>query len=533
MHETTTGSAVSEAAESDAELTRLVRTGPSPAAEAALDELYRRHRGPVLAYARSCTQDWHTAEDLVSEAFTRALHALQGGRGPEGAWRPYLLTTVRRTAADWSRTARRAKLAPDFEAWLTQARVTENGEEHVLHRENADLVLRAFRSLPERWQTALWHTAVEGEPPDRIAPLLGLSPSGVRSLTARAREGLRQAYLEAHVEDTAASEECRHYSGMLAGSIRRAGRRRREHRALERHLAGCFRCRRAGLQLQDLNSSLKAVLPVGILLWAGASYGAKPAAAASGGAVAGGATGLSSAVKAGMLGASVFVVALGAYMFFPDRGQPSTPPPNPSAAPSTSAPTPTPEQDETADPTPPPRTASPTSTPSPRSASPTAEAPPSWQPAADDRARLPIASTGRCMDISAAEGAEPYEAECDGGRSQQWELLVDRAGQQARIRNYATGMCLTHTGTETDGAPVRQQRSACHSGAETARWAYFTKGDGTVAFALPGASLYLLGLDDWHAAGEGEPHAPDIGTTANYYDTPSLRFRYAGNAFGG
>src|SRR5689334_17506736 len=92
---------------SDAHLTDLIRSGPPVAAAKALEELYRRHRAPVLAYAHSCTRDTHTAEDLTSEAFARALRALRGGRGPDGAWRPYLLTTVRRTAAAWSVTERR------------------------------------------------------------------------------------------------------------------------------------------------------------------------------------------------------------------------------------------------------------------------------------------------------------------------------------------------------------------------------------------------------------------------------------------
>ncbi|MEO3850323.1 sigma-70 family RNA polymerase sigma factor [Streptomyces sp. B8F3] len=520
---------------SDVDLAALIRNGPPPAADAALDELYRRHRGPVLAYARRCTRDSHTAEDLVSEAFTRTLHAVRGGSGPEGAWRPYLLTTVRRTAAAWSRTGHRTSLAPDFEAWLSEMRTEESVEEQTLRREDAVLVLRAFRSLPERWQTALWHSAVEGESPDRIAPLLGLSPSGVTSLTARAREGLREAYLTAHVEDPAASPECRHFSELLAASIRRAGRHRRTHRGLERHLADCTRCRRADTELRELNGTLRAALPVGVLLWAGASYGAKPAAAASGAAPVGASSGLSAAAKAGAVGAAVLVIALGGYAILPERGQPPIPPPpSPTTGPSTPPPTSTPERSEPpAGTTPPSHTPSPPATQPQRSAAPPPEPFPSWSPAADDRTRLPIASTGRCMDISADEGAEPYEAECDGVRSQQWELLVDRAAQEVRIRNRATGMCLIHTGTESDGAPVRQMPDACRSTATTARWTYFPREGNTVAFAQSGSSLHFLGLDDWHAAGEGEPHDPAIGTTTNYYDTPSLRFRYDGAAFGG
>ncbi|MEO3768596.1 sigma-70 family RNA polymerase sigma factor, partial [Streptomyces sp. B5E4] len=282
MSESPTAFPASGAAAGDADLTALIREALPGTADAALDELYRRHRAAVLAYARSCTRDPHTAEDLTSEAFAGALRAVRGGSGPDGPWRPYLLTTVRRTAAAWSRTARRTELSPDFEGWLTRAPTVESSEEGTLRREDANLVLRAFRSLPERWQTALWHSAVEGESPDRIAPLLGLTTSGVASLTARAREGLREAYLAERAGEAGAPAECRHYTGLLAASVRRGGRRRRGQRGLEHHLAVCRRCRRTSAELRELNSSLSAALPAGLLLWAGSSYGADGADGAGG-----------------------------------------------------------------------------------------------------------------------------------------------------------------------------------------------------------------------------------------------------------
>ncbi|WP_435215594.1 sigma-70 family RNA polymerase sigma factor [Streptomyces sp. bgisy034] len=524
MRNSTPGDAAG-AASSDADLTVHIRSGVPGDAQAAAEELYRRHRAPVLAYARTCTRDSHTAEDLTSEAFARALRAVQGGSGPQDAWRPYLLTTVRRTAAAWCRTARRTELAPDFEAWLSEAPMAQSGEEWLLHQEEGNQVVRAFRSLPERWRTVLWHSAVEGESPERIAPLLGLSASGVASLTARAREGLREAYLAEYASDPDASEECRHYTGLLAASIRRAGRRRR-HQGLERHLADCPRCRHASLELRDLNKTLGVVLPAGVLLWAGASYGSK--AAGAGGAAAGlhkTASGMSTGLKAVGIGTVVLAISVGVYLPFRDGDEPrEAPAPRAAALAPTSTPPPKPSESPSS---------SPTRNPTPSPSRPTASPPPSWSPAATDRTQLPIVSTGRCMDIDPVEGAEPYEAACDGSRTQQWELLVDRAAHEVRLRNYATGMCLANSGTEADGAPVRQQRAACTSTEPTVRWTYHAGGDGKVVLAQLGSGLYYLGLDDWHNAAQGNPHSPAIGTTANYYNTPSLRFRYAGDAFSG
>ncbi|WP_405577715.1 sigma-70 family RNA polymerase sigma factor [Streptomyces sp. NBC_01092] len=259
---------------SDAELTRAIRASGrhSDSAADAFEELYRRHHTAVLAYARTCCRDGHTAEDLASEAFARTLQAVQAGRGPEYAWRPYLLSVVRRTAADWAVTARRTDLSPDFEPWLESGPAEESGEERVLRQEDDALLVRGFRSLPERWQAVLWHTVVEGESAERVGALLGISPSGVGSLAARAREGLREAYLTAHIEsvESAGRPECRHYSRLLATAVRRPGRR--PNKDLTRHLDGCAGCRRAMMELTDLNERLRLVLPGALLLWAAPAY---------------------------------------------------------------------------------------------------------------------------------------------------------------------------------------------------------------------------------------------------------------------
>jgi RNA polymerase sigma factor (sigma-70 family) len=526
MHKRTTTTVPTAVQGSDADLTALIRDGSSPAAEAALDELYRRHRNPVLAYARTCTPDPHTAEDLVSEAFARALQAVRNGSGPQEAWRPYLLTTVRNTATAWALTARRTELAPDFDTWLSDSPAALGGEDRMLRQEEADRAVRAFRSLPSRWQTALWHSAVEGESPKQIAPVLGLSPSGAASLTARAREGLREAYLAEHVRDATDSDECRHYVGLMAASMRSARGRRSSH--LERHLEGCARCRHAWTELRDVNRLLGTALPAGILLWVGGSSWLKTAGAAGGAsfssvAAGGGKAGMGPgvALKAGAGGASVLALAIGAYVSVPDDGKRQTQPAVPQLAVQPSIPGSSPSS-------------SPTSALMPalstsRSASTTS---PSWSPPATDRTQLRIADTGRCMDIGTAAGAQPYEAVCSGSPTQQWDLLVNRTAQEVRIRNHATGMCLTNTASKADAAPVRQQPDVCTSTAAAAGWSYCLY-PGQVAFIEKGLALYRLGLNDWHTAESNSAHSPAIGTTANYYDTPSLRFLYAGRAFSG
>ncbi|WP_164992238.1 sigma-70 family RNA polymerase sigma factor [Streptomyces sp. L2] len=190
--------ATPQAAWSDTELTAAVR---GPQAEAAMEELFRRHRPAVIAYALACSRDPHKAEDLASEAFACTLHAVRTGAGPAASWRPYLFSVVRHTAGRWAATARRTELYDDLERQVAQApngAAPETGEERVLQLESEHLVRIAFRSLPRRWQAVLWYTAVEGRSTAAVGKLLGISPSGVASLASRARAGLRRAYGAAH-----------------------------------------------------------------------------------------------------------------------------------------------------------------------------------------------------------------------------------------------------------------------------------------------------------------------------------------------
>nr|BFE84246.1 hypothetical protein GCM10020093_068470 [Planobispora longispora] len=148
----------------DSALTRLVRAGDSH----AVAELYERHHAAVLAFARRLCPDPYTAEDLASEAFARTLRTVRtGAAGPSGGWRPYLYAVVRNTAAEWAHSDQRRVLTAEFR----EDDLTVAGPEPP-----DDLVTRAYRSLPPRWQTVLWHTVIEDEEPEQIAKILGITP---------------------------------------------------------------------------------------------------------------------------------------------------------------------------------------------------------------------------------------------------------------------------------------------------------------------------------------------------------------------
>ncbi|MFH8293363.1 sigma-70 family RNA polymerase sigma factor [Streptomyces sp. NPDC018059] len=287
---------------SDADLIARMRAGD----DSAYEELYRRHAEAVRRYALTCCRDAHTADDLTAEVFARMLQAVRGGSGPEHAVRAYLLTTVRRVAAGWTKSAKREQLVDDFAVFAAQA--ARGGSEvrdddtlelgadvRAMHEAEQSMAMQAFRSLPERWQAVLWHTEIEEESPSEVATLFGLDANGTRVLASRAREGLKQAYLQAHVSATLTeSEECARYADRL-GAYARGGLRSRAERGLRKHLEECAKCRLAAGQIKEVAGGIPAVVPIAVIGWFGAAGYAKVAALIGGGTASAGAAGAAAA----------------------------------------------------------------------------------------------------------------------------------------------------------------------------------------------------------------------------------------------
>jgi RNA polymerase sigma factor (sigma-70 family) len=274
---------------SDAELIAAVREGDTT----SYGVLYERHLVAAKRAASCLANSAAEREDLVADAFTRVLRALRDGGGPNEEFRAYLLVTMRNAAISTHRGASVSLYADVPETYLPRP-----GGDPVLNKWDAMTAAAAFASLPERWRTVLWHTEVEDESPAEIAPLLGMRPNGVAALAYRAREGLRQAYLRAHLPDVE-SRECQATVAKLAGWVRRSvpvplGRK------ISRHLAVCAECRARAETLTRVNEELRAsVAP--ILLGAAFAAAYVPVTAASGAAA--------SAVAVKTLLAKVAVVA--------------------------------------------------------------------------------------------------------------------------------------------------------------------------------------------------------------------------------
>ncbi|MFL6142721.1 MAG: sigma-70 family RNA polymerase sigma factor [Labedaea sp.] len=220
--------------------------------DAAFGELFARHAMAVRRLAYGLVSDRSEAEDLTAEAFFRVLQAIRRGSGPVDNVRAYLLTVARRVAWEWR--ARHRDVPVSDEELNHRAGAGPDAAGQSTER---NLIRRAFTSLPERWRSVLWKVEVEGERPAVVATNFGLSANATAALARRARQGLRAAYLQAHLAAERSSTGCRDVLEKLgaytAGSIRGAERRR-----IGTHLAGCTTCTAMHAELRDVCSGLRA-----------------------------------------------------------------------------------------------------------------------------------------------------------------------------------------------------------------------------------------------------------------------------------
>ncbi|WP_417508116.1 sigma-70 family RNA polymerase sigma factor [Microbacterium sp.] len=244
----------------DADLILRTRSGDGE----AFGELWRRHYPSGIVVARSVTSSIDP-DDLVQESYARIYQAILKGGGPNGSFRAYLFTSIRNTAAAWGR-ARRETAMDELET-VPDPDSTEQAADDALDR---GLTAQAFRGLPTRWQEVLWYSEIEQMKPAEIAPLLGMKAGAVSQLAFRAREGLRAAWVQAHLRSTSSDSEC-HWTIERLGAYARGNVSTRDRARIDAHLDGCARCLIVAGEADEVSSRLALVLLPLVLGIAGAS----------------------------------------------------------------------------------------------------------------------------------------------------------------------------------------------------------------------------------------------------------------------
>jgi RNA polymerase sigma factor (sigma-70 family) len=248
----------------DAELLNRVCAGDT----SAFQILYQRHEQAARWLARDLVATADEVDDVVAETFGQLLEVTRRGSGPADAFRPYMLTALRRVC-----DLRREK-SPETTA--------DNAAEPYLDLAVASLddplIVRAYLSLPERWMAVLWHTEIEGASQAEVGQVLGLSRDGVATLRRRAKEGLTQAYLQMYTSGLAVTE-CAAIALRLGPFIRDAVSGP-DSADVTQHLSQCDRCRAVFAELSDVSLPLRATVAPAFLGGSAAYYLSRTAPAA-------------------------------------------------------------------------------------------------------------------------------------------------------------------------------------------------------------------------------------------------------------
>ncbi|WP_194165007.1 sigma-70 family RNA polymerase sigma factor [Pseudactinotalea sp. HY160] len=292
-------------------------------------ELYRRHQPAIRALAARRAPREGDIADIVNESFLRVFTAIEKGTATIRDFRPYLMATARNVVIEWGRRQREDSTG---ELPLTGETIGAPADDSVIDKMMLDT---AVRSLPGRWQRALWWSEVEARGNTEVGELLGISTGATAALLVRAREGLRSSWLQAHLATGNIDPACQPHVGDLA-RLQRGKLRGRRRDDLTGHLDQCRGCTELLAHLDDVDRNLPVLLtPIAFLFAAGITTGAGGVASASSGVssvpgLLGKAAALTVPVKTaaiGAVGVTALVVTLTGFHAGTGGSTVSAPPP--------------------------------------------------------------------------------------------------------------------------------------------------------------------------------------------------------------
>ena len=153
------------------------------------------HLDAAYTLARYLTRNDQDAQDVVQDAYLRALEYFGGFRGAEsGDARAWVLAIVRNTAHTWHRRHRADALATEFDEELHSEAVAGDHPAAALERDTArESVRQALERLGPEFREVIVLREIEGLSYKEISDVTGAPVGTVMSRLARARRRLREA----------------------------------------------------------------------------------------------------------------------------------------------------------------------------------------------------------------------------------------------------------------------------------------------------------------------------------------------------
>lgn len=160
----------------------------------SFDEVVLPHLDAAHRLARWLMWNEHDVEDAVQEASLRAFRYFRTFTGGDG--RAWFLRIVRNTCSGWRGHRFDALTDPFDEEQHRSARPASDPEMLLLRTDDATLLARAMRSVPNRFHQLLVLRELEGLSYRELADVMGIPIGTVMSSLSRARQALRSALNE-------------------------------------------------------------------------------------------------------------------------------------------------------------------------------------------------------------------------------------------------------------------------------------------------------------------------------------------------
>jgi RNA polymerase sigma factor (sigma-70 family) len=153
------------------------------------EEAVMPHLDAAYNLARWLTRNEHDAQDMVQEAYLRALRFFGGFHGTDA--RAWLLTIVRNTCYTWLKRKQGAEFACDFEeAVMTKESEGPDPESSHEQKVQAQLINEAIEKLPLEFREVVILRELEELSYKEIAAITGIPIGTVMSRLSRARKRL-------------------------------------------------------------------------------------------------------------------------------------------------------------------------------------------------------------------------------------------------------------------------------------------------------------------------------------------------------
>ena len=153
----------------------------------AFARLWRAAHPPLVRYLRVVAGD--AAEDVASETWLKAIHALGSFRGDESGFRGWLVTIARNHLHDLRRRSARRPESLTADPALGHVMAEPDVAEVVLERLDTDRALRLVATLPPAQAEMVILRVVVGLDVADVASIVGRKPGAVRVAVHR---GLRR-----------------------------------------------------------------------------------------------------------------------------------------------------------------------------------------------------------------------------------------------------------------------------------------------------------------------------------------------------